>query len=181
MEKADTLGEMWQRTLVLDFSTSTDKLTCLCLPLSQEESWRIFPGSSSQVFCCLRFRGFSPAVFYSPSVDPISQSASLFSLIFFSSFPPLGLYPQQATSACLSKTGQGLVAQRVKRYGPARDHVAKPKIRLPFLGTKPALNFAWPWPVGLQVGWAKTTPARALTGWAVPGESWSKTRPHNLL
>lgn len=30
MEKADTLGEMQQRTLVLDFATGTGKLACLC-------------------------------------------------------------------------------------------------------------------------------------------------------
>lgn len=49
--------------------------------------------------CCLRFRGFSPAAFYSPSVGPISQPASLFSFIFFCPFPPLGLYPQKVLSA----------------------------------------------------------------------------------
>ena len=50
MEKADTLGEVRQRTLVLDLSSGTDKLTCLCLPSSQEEAWRLFPGSSAQFF-----------------------------------------------------------------------------------------------------------------------------------
>lgn len=84
MDKADTLGEMQQR-----------RQSHLSLPaLIPERTLEALSRLHCAFFsCCLRFRGFSPVALYSPPLDPITQSADVFSLTFFSSFPPLALYP----------------------------------------------------------------------------------------
>lgn len=132
---------------------------------------------------CLRFRGFSPAAFYSPSIDTISQSA--LDLSWISSVPSHIKVSVPRRLSPWSQWGQGMMAQRGKCYIPARDHIGHTILKQsclvhPVPWDQTSLKL-WPLPGGVQVVWAKTMAASAQMGWVVLGGSWNETHPHSLL